>query len=141
MKKTIMRKKSKILNRSNIQSNKIISPLIDNEKGIDEKKSDNQNEEIWYNGLTLEEIYKNSYTRNSIEYIPYIDEEEYSSLDELDQKNNDFESDDMFYKGLTLEEIYKNAYTRNSTEYIPYIDEEEYSSMDEFDKHNNKRKK
>lgn len=133
--------KSKILNRSNIQSNKIISPLIDNEKGIDEKKSDNQNEEIWYNGLTLEEIYKNSYTRNSIEYIPYIDEEEYSSLDELDQKNNDFESDDMFYKGLTLEEIYKNAYTRNSTEYIPYIDEEEYSSMDEFDKHNNKRKK
>ncbi|KYN93546.1 surface-associated interspersed protein 4.1 (SURFIN 4.1), partial [Plasmodium reichenowi] len=133
--------KSKIFNRSNFQNNKIINQCIDNENGKDEKKSDNQNEEIWYNGLTLEEIYKNSYTRNSIEYIPYIDDEEYSSLDELDKKNNDFEIDDIFYKGLTLEEIYKNAYTRNSIEYIPYIDEEAYSSMDEFYKHNNNKRK
>ncbi|SOV20999.1 surface-associated interspersed protein 4.1 (SURFIN 4.1) [Plasmodium sp. DRC-Itaito] len=135
-------KKSKIFDRSNFQSNKTINQLIDNERGKNKKKSYNENEEIWYNGLTLEEIYKNSYTRNSIEYIPYIDEEEYSSLDEFDKKNNDFESDDIFFKGLTLEEIYKNAYTRNSIEYIPYIDEEEYSSLDEFDKHlYNKRKK
>ncbi|SOV11133.1 surface-associated interspersed protein 4.1 (SURFIN 4.1) [Plasmodium sp. gorilla clade G2] len=135
-------KKSKIFNRSNFESNKTINQLIDNEMGTNKKKSDNENEEIWYNGLTLEEIYKNSYTRNSTEYIPYIDEEEYSSLDEFDKKNNDFEIDDIFYKGLTLEEIYKNAYTRNSIEYIPYIDDEVYSSLDEFDNHlYNKRKK
>ncbi|KYO02734.1 surface-associated interspersed protein 4.1 (SURFIN 4.1), partial [Plasmodium gaboni] len=78
-------KKSKIFDRSNFQSNKTINQLIDNERGKNKKKSYNENEEIWYNGLTLEEIYKNSYTRNSIEYIPYIDEEEYSSLDEFDK--------------------------------------------------------
>lgn len=43
---------------------------------------------MFYKGLTLEEIYKNAYTRNSTEYIPYIDEEEYSSMDEFDKHNN-----------------------------------------------------